>query len=241
MLQQQMILFIYFSSRFICSFFPNLQLMKPAVAVIYTGGDQEVPLNVIHVKIHASCKRIEDKALFRRKKLEKIDFAEADGLEEIGEGACEGCESLKHFEAPQTLMKIGKRAFAACIRMRSPKLNEGLEEIGVEAFWKCRSIKYLFIPSTVEKLFSCAFENKCRQLEEILIAVEVNYTAKQKSRIYKGTFEDCNKVKLMMKPEKLELSDGAVSKTASIEIKPITDQEASRGVCQKLEKEITKK
>ena len=103
---------------------------------VYTGGNQKVPVDVEHVRIASSCKKIEDKVFIGRNRLKTLECE--DGVEEIGESAFEDCESLTAFHAPSTLLKIGNRAFANCIKLRWLKLNEGLEEIGREAFLKCR-------------------------------------------------------------------------------------------------------
>ncbi len=103
-----------------------------------------------------------------------------EGLEHIGEGAFEGCETLGHVKFPSTLKTIGDRAFynayaGSTLELPSAEhigahafyfaglsgdmeFPEGLKTIGAGAFESCGSLGDLYLPSTLESIGSNAFK-----------------------------------------------------------------------------------
>lgn len=79
-----------------------------------------------------------------------------DTVEEIGEEAFYEIsngdweeEALREIVIPKSVRKIGKKAFCACVNLKSVVLNEGLKEIGEDAFSFCGDLKEIFIPDSV--------------------------------------------------------------------------------------------
>ena len=56
---------------------------------VYMGGDQQVPWDVTHVRVHKSVKIIPFRAFFRREHLVSVEMH--DGVEIIEEGAFNNC------------------------------------------------------------------------------------------------------------------------------------------------------
>ncbi len=103
-----------------------------------------------------------------------------EGLEHIGEGAFECCETLGHVNFPSTLKTIGDRAFynayaGSTLELPSAEhigahafyfaglsgdmeFPEGLKTIGEGAFESCGSLGDLYLPSTLASIGSNAFK-----------------------------------------------------------------------------------
>ncbi len=69
-----------------------------------------------------------------------------DGLTSIGNGAFEGCKSLKEIVVPEGLSSIGERAFDDCESLKEIVLPDGLTSIGWSAFYGCKSLKEIVLP-----------------------------------------------------------------------------------------------
>jgi len=124
----------------------------------------EVPRYVIFVAVHHSVKILPDRVFFGRRQLKEVTLSE--GLEEIGEAAFAGCESLEQINYPSTLIKIGIGAFVGCRSLKEVELLEGLEEIGNSAFAGCKSLERNNYPSTLIKIGHRSFLD-CQSLKEV--------------------------------------------------------------------------
>ncbi len=65
---------------------------------VYMGGDQEVPWDATHVRVHKSVKIIRARAFFGCRNLVSIEMH--DGVEIIEEAAFAGCSSLRGIKLP---------------------------------------------------------------------------------------------------------------------------------------------
>jgi len=81
---------------------------------VYNGVD-EVPEDVIHVRVDPSVTVIPDSAFQYRLHLEQVDLPE--GLIKIEERAFIDCKSLKRINIPSTLVEIGNSAFNHCHKL----------------------------------------------------------------------------------------------------------------------------
>jgi hypothetical protein len=120
---------------------------KPPNVFIYSEDTKdEIPNNVIHVKVDPSVKEIHDEAFKEHNSLIKVEFSE--GLERIGVEAFGDCRNLQHVnKLPSTLKEIGTLAFAYCLNLDSIQLPERLQVIAECAFAHCRGLKRIKIPS----------------------------------------------------------------------------------------------
>jgi hypothetical protein len=103
---------------------------------IYTGeGGEDVPEDVVRVRVDHTVTSIPDQAFYERNKLAEVELCE--GLVEIGEGSFRWCDhSITKINIPNSLRRICNAAFS--ISLRCPiLLNDGLESIGEWAFARC--------------------------------------------------------------------------------------------------------
>lgn len=75
---------------------------------------------------------------------------------------------------PNTLLKIGRGAFASCRQLKQVTLPDSLEYIGVDAFSGCKELTGLTIPASVISIESNAFGD-CKNLKDIIIPSSVEY------------------------------------------------------------------
>ncbi len=88
-----------------------------------------------------------------------------DGLSEnvpetmrrIGQRAFAECTSLEHITVPDGIHSIDKMAFKDCGRLRNLPIPEGVTDIGAEAFEDCWSLRSISIPNSVIHIGKDAF------------------------------------------------------------------------------------
>ena len=109
-------------------------------AFVYMGGNQRVPEDVTHVRIHKSVKNIPRRAFSNCIRLISIEMH--DGVEIIEEDAFWCCESLRGIKLPGVRV-IGNHAFYNCKALEALEFGDKLETIGSNsfAFTSLRSIK----------------------------------------------------------------------------------------------------
>ncbi len=85
-------------------------------------------MDVMHIRIHMSIRRIKDKAFLCRTQLRIVILNKE--LEEIGMRAFADCQSLESIVIPNAIKRIEEGTFNGCWRLTSATLRDGLEEIG---------------------------------------------------------------------------------------------------------------
>ena len=124
-------------------------------AFVYHGREgEDVPRDVIHVRVHPSVKVIRAKAFASRIRLISVEFR--DGLEVIEEEAFYVCSSLREILFPPSVRAIKANAFRGCEGLTTAILNDGLEEIGNCAFAQCALVR-IVIPPAVRAIKDGAF------------------------------------------------------------------------------------
>ena len=107
-------------------------------AFVYHGREgEDVPQDVIHVRVHPSVKVIRARAFVWRCRLISVELH--DGLEVIEKEAFRDCRSLREILFPPSVRAIKNWAFSGCLNLKTVILNDGLEEIERKAFGCCRS------------------------------------------------------------------------------------------------------
>ena len=149
------------------------------------------------------------------------DIEIGSGITAIGNNAFYSVEYLKTVSIPNTVTRIGEKAFYYCMRnfervaipgsvktiedsafsgcqkLSYVKLNEGLTSIGKSAFNMCREINSISIPSTVTDIGESAFYG-CSNMPNVTIPSSI-------TTIKDETFHNCSSM------TKLVLPDGVTS------------------------------
>ena len=106
-----------------------------------------------------------------------------DGVKNIGDAAFEDC-GLFYLTIPNSVTKIGTKAFAGCKSLFSIRISNSVTEIGSLAFSSCESLTTVFLPESVKLVGSKAFKG-CEQL------VEFSAYANEDLQLGSGILEDC--------------------------------------------------
>lgn len=98
-----------------------------------------------------------------------------NGITAINDEIFSGYKNLSYVELPESLVKIGMKAFYNCINLSSVILPDFLNVIKSEAFYGCRTLESIVISVGVQEIGSGAFL-RCENLKEITVNEEnTNY------------------------------------------------------------------
>ena len=89
-----------------------------------------------------------------------------DSLRRIGRRAFQHCRRLTALELPEGVREIDSEAFGCCDSLRTLRLSAQLEEIGDRAFWYCAALESLTVPARVRRIGPRAFES-CSRLRAV--------------------------------------------------------------------------
>ena len=135
---------------------------------VYMGGRQEVPRNVIHVRVHKSVKIIPRWAFWNCRNLVSVEMH--DGVEIIEEEAFDCCRCLKSINLSGVRF-IGEGAFNGCRALEDVKFGDKLESIGDDAFYCCDSLRNIKL-SKIRVIGDGAFCD-CKQLTEVELSKDL--------------------------------------------------------------------
>lgn len=111
-----------------------------------------------------------------------------DSVVRIGEKAFEGCPGIRDIAMPDSVVEIGDFAFSKCRFLEKIKFSNALEQIGCYAFCGCTALKKVSLPETV-KYIGCSAFRDCTGLETINIPNHIE--GSEPGRILWGTFVHC--------------------------------------------------
>ncbi len=94
------------------------------------------------------------------------------GVEQIADGAFDGCNSMVYLSIPNTVKKIGQGAFHGCSNLRSIRFPDSVEELGHSVCFQCTSLKNVVLSSGLRTVPQYAFQ-QCPSLEQIEIPAGV--------------------------------------------------------------------
>ena len=136
-----------------------------------------------------------DRVLYKMDQLtieEGMIFRIKDGIELIPEFPNFGWSRMKGIIIPNSVTKIGKKAFFSCTRLKSVIIPASVTEIGDLAFFECLSLTSISIPNSVTRIAEYTFL-LCSGLTKITIPDSV-------TEIGKGAFKSCTKLPLITIP-----------------------------------------
>ncbi len=162
---------------------------------VYMGGNQRVPMDVTHVRIHKSVKIIPRSAFEMCRNLVSIEMH--DGVEIIEEEAFQDCDTLKRIKLPGVRV-IGEDAFNSCTALMDVEFGDKLETIGQYAFLGCTALRSIKLPK-VRTIGVNAFY-MCEQLTDVELSEDL-----QKIQGY--AFGRCPRLRRITLPLKDNLLD----------------------------------
>lgn len=93
-------------------------------------------------------------------------------VKKIGEKAFAWSDELESIEIPDSVVQIGKDAFDSCHFLKKVILSNSITEIPASLFSYCQSLTEIIIPNSVTKIGMEAFEN-CDSLTNLIIPSSV--------------------------------------------------------------------
>jgi len=159
---------------------------------LYTGEGQEVPEDVIHVRIDESVTFIPSEAFYWRTFLVSVEMHNGveqilahafwmctsltsinlSGVEIIDESAFKGCKNLADVDFGEKLDVIGREAFKSCHSLKNIVLKN-VRAIAFGAFSSCRNLADVECGEKLMRIEGNAF-NQCRSLRRIVIPLKVD-------------------------------------------------------------------
>ena len=109
---------------------------------VYMGGDQRVPRDVTHARVHKSVKIITWRAFMNCRNMLSIEMH--DGVEIIEDWAFGACTSLRGIKLTGARV-IERCAFSDCIYLEDVEFGDKLEIIGDSSFYRCTSLRTIKI------------------------------------------------------------------------------------------------
>lgn len=96
------------------------------------------------------------------------DVVIPDSVTKIGDRAFQGCSGLTSIVIPNSVKEIGKSAFEGCSALRFITIPDGVKELAYATFKGCTNLSSITIPDSVKKLSSEIFRN-CMNLQKVRI------------------------------------------------------------------------
>ena len=122
-------------------------------------------------------------------------------IEEYEDWVCEEA-IVEEIIIPDSVTRIGDRAFDGCKSLKSIVIPDSVTQIGKEAFDGCESLQSIVIPDSVTQIASDAF-GWCERLQSIVIPDSV-------TQIGEGAFSYCSSLKSINIPDSvMQIGDGA--------------------------------
>ncbi len=91
-----------------------------------------------------------------------------EGITEMDDYCLSGFVDMTELELPDSLQKIGKRAFWGCERLKKVRLPSGVSEISKGCFSGCKSLEEVVIPEELTAIRKDAFKG-CERLKQLIV------------------------------------------------------------------------
>lgn len=118
-------------------------------------------------------------------------------------------KSADHIHIPESVTKIGDRAFSNCVNLKEITIPSSVVELGEGIFYNCTSLKKVIIPSSITKICDGTFAN-CTSLKKIIIPDSV-------TSIENHAFSGCINLEEVELPQSLTSWRNNIEKTIPFE------------------------
>ena len=145
-----------------------------------------------------------------------------DSVTKIGNKAFIGCHSLQNIVIPESVTKIGNKAFISCHSLQNIVIPESVTKIGDEAFKWCKSLQSVVIPESVTKIGKEVFY-ECSSLQNIVIPESV-------TEIGEEAFRGCSLQSIVIPESVTEIGKGTFDWCTSLQSIVIPDSVSSIGI-----------
>lgn len=102
---------------------------------------------------------------------------------------------IEYVELPDTITKIGNRAFSHCENLKEIVLPDSITSIGQQAFWQCESLSEITLGNNVTELGEEAF-GYCENMKTAVLSDNI-------TELNNGTFRGCRKLEKLTLPKNL--------------------------------------
>lgn len=121
-------------------------------------------------------------------------FVLPEGIQIIGNGAFQGCQSMTEIKLPSTLTGIAINGFYNS-GLTEVEVPEGVTQMGVRVFAMCANLKKAVLPNSIKEISQSTFAS-CPSLTEVTFGKDVTAFMPQ-------VFQDCTGLKTIKLPAKL--------------------------------------
>ena len=97
------------------------------------------------------------------------DFSIPETVERIGDKAFFGCWWLTRLVIPDSVKEIGNRAFGFCTRLERVVIPDSVSSIGVAAFDHCESLFSASLPASLDRIQTATF-GYCKNLDIVIVS-----------------------------------------------------------------------
>ena len=131
-----------------------------------TVGWASIRASVKKISISSDISTIGDYAFYGMSQLESVTLP--DSIIYIGKCAFAFCKTLEGVNIPAGVATVGESAFEGCSSLKSIKLPTGLTALGERAFAFCHSLETALLPCQIETIGSWAFKD-CKKLTSLTV------------------------------------------------------------------------
>lgn len=143
------------------------------------------------VELEGKIENIGDYAFYGCESLEKVQLNE--GIKDIGVESFYNCSNLKEINFPKTLKSIVYLSFAGCSSLEKIELPGSLKRIGQRSFLQCSNLKEVIIEEGMEEILYWTF-GECPKLEKVVLPSTLK-------TIENLVFDGCKNLKFITIPE----------------------------------------
>ena len=151
---------------------------------LYLNHSPDLQIALSEITLHEGTEQLEPYAFMGCAKLKQVQLPES--LKRIGEKAFAYCNTLPEITLGNNVAEIREGAFLKCASLQTISLSKSLQILEKEAFRDCTSLKELTIPGTVTEI-SAGLAQKCTALQSVRLEPGVQ-------KIAGRAFKDCAKL-----------------------------------------------